>query len=108
MARILSILALLSVVVFAVSPAEGGGSQANACKATDFQYAGLQANDTAHGIRATITQLAQPTVTDGHIGGWVGVGGTDGGPGGKAEWLQTGLASFSPDSTIQLYYEVTI
>jgi hypothetical protein len=106
--RINSILALLTAVVFLVAPAQGSKSSSRACGATDYSYAGFQADNTAHGVRATIMQLAAPTVTDGHVGGWIGVGGVDAGPGGAAEWLQTGLASFAPESTIYLYYEVTV
>src|SRR5262245_51235522 len=108
MARTVSILALLSVVVFAVSPAEGGRSQKAACGVQEFSYAGLQADDTAHGVRATITPLASPSVDNGHVAGWIGVGGVDAGPRGTAEWLQTGLASFAPSNEMFVYYEVTI
>ena len=101
MARIISILAMLSVVFLAVSPAEGGKSNSTACGAKEFSYAGLQSESTAHGVSATIAPLAQPSVADGHVGGWIGVGGTEEGPGGTAEWLQVGLASFAPDSSIQ-------
>jgi hypothetical protein len=106
--RISSILALLSAVVFLVAPAQGGKSSAKACRNQEFAYAGFQADDTAHGVRTTITPLAQPTVEDGHVAGWIGVGGVDAGPGRTAEWLQTGLASFSPYDTMYLYYEVTV
>jgi len=108
MPRIAWIFALLSAVVFLVSPAEGGQSKKAACGAKEFAYAGPDADEIAHGIRATITPLATPDVSDGHVGGWIGVGGVDAGPGGKAEWLQTGLASFAPWNTIYLYYEVTV
>ena len=107
MARIVSILAILSVLLV-VAPAEGGKSSPTACGAKEFSYAGLQSDNKAHGVSATLTPLAQPSVSDGHVAGWIGVGGTDAGPGGVAEWLQTGFASFAPDSTIHLYYEVTI
>lgn len=59
-------------------------------------------------MSATIAPLALPTVSDGHVGGWIGVGGTEEGPGGTAEWLQVGLASFAPTNTVHLYYEVTV
>ncbi len=108
MVRISSILALLSTVVFLVAPAQGSKSSAKACGADEFAYAGFQADSTAHGVRTTIAPLSVPTVDDGHVAGWIGVGGVDAGPGGKAEWLQTGLASFSPYNTIYLYYEITI
>ncbi len=108
MARIISIFALFSVVLFAVSPAEGGKSNSSACGAKEFAYAGLQSENTAHGVSATITPLAVPSVSDGHVAGWIGVGGTEEGPNGTAEWLQVGLASFAPANSIRLYYEVTV
>ena len=49
-----------------------------------------------------------PAVVAGHVGGWVGVGGTEAGPGGTAEWLQAGLAAFPGDPTLQMYYEVAV
>jgi hypothetical protein len=108
LARILSILAMFSVVAFAVSPAEGGKSSSSACGSKEFSYAGLQSENKAHGVSAMIAPLAVPSVSDGHVGGWIGVGGTDEGPGGSAEWLQAGLASFAPENSIKLYYEVTV
>ena len=108
MARIASILSLAFVLVFIVAPAQAGDSRVSGCTHTEFQYAGLQSNITAHGVRATITQLRFPTVTDGHVAGWVGVGGVDAGPKGQPEWLQAGYAAFSPSKTTDLYYEVTL
>ena len=108
MVRISSILALLSAVVFLVAPAQGSKPSSTACGADEFAYAGFQADTTAHGVRTTIAPLSVPNVADGHVAGWIGVGGAVAAPGGKAEWLQTGLASFSPYNTIYLYYEVTI
>jgi hypothetical protein len=108
LARLVSILAVMSVVIFAVSPAEGSRSSSSACGAKEFAYAGLQSENRAHGVSATITPLDFPTVSDGHVAGWIGVGGTEEGPGGTAEWLQVGLASFAPENSIRLYYEVTI
>jgi len=106
--RKVCLLALLCLLVFAASPAQGGHSQPGACGAHEYSYAGLQSETTAHGVSATISALDQPTVSDGHVGGWIGVGGTDAGPGGTAEWLQVGLASFSPDPTVRLYYELQL
>jgi hypothetical protein len=99
---------MLCVVFLVVSPAEGRKANTRACGAKEFSYAGLQSENKAHGVSATITPLELPTVADGHVGGWIGVGGVDAGPGGRAEWLQVGFASFAPDSTIRLYYEVTV
>ena len=84
------------------------GPAREACGSREFSYAGLQSNEAAHGIRATIAPLAAPDVPDGHVGGWIGVGGTQAGPRGTAEWLQTGYASMAPESTIYIYYEVTV
>jgi hypothetical protein len=104
----IAIVAMLTLVFLAVSPAEGGRSTPTACGAQEYAYAGLQSDSTAHGIAATITALRTPTVDDGHVGGWVGVGGVDAGPGGTPDWLQVGLVSFSPDPTVKLYYELTV
>ncbi len=108
MIRIAPILALLSAVVFLVAPAQGSRSSSKACGSSQFSYAGLQSNQAAHGIRATIAPLAVPDVPDGHVAGWIGVGGTQAGPRGTAEWLQTGYASLAPDDTMFIYYEVTV
>ena len=73
-----------------------------------FSYAGLQGDRTARGVSATLASTVAPSVSDGHVGGWIGLGGTSTGPGGTAEWLQTGLAAFPGDQTMQMYYEVTL
>jgi hypothetical protein len=44
---------------------------------------------------------------DGHVAGWLGVGGTHAGPGGTREWLQIGYVGFD-DGSDQIYYEVTL
>ena len=104
----IALLAALSLVFLAVAPAEGGRARPNACGAQEYSYAGLQSEGKAHGIAATLTALTTPNVQDGHVAGWIGVGGVDAGPGGTADWLQVGYASFSPDPTIKLYYELTV
>ena len=93
--------------VLAASPAEGGATESAACGIQAYSYAGLQASRTAHGVAATLVSTAAPLVSDGHVGGWIGVGGTSAGPGGAAEWLQTGLAAFA-GSQMEMYYEVTV
>jgi hypothetical protein len=105
-------LAVVCTLAFlAIAPAQGGGSKATGCGVSEFSYAGLQANDKAHGVAATLVPLKAPAVVDGHVGGWVGVGGTSAGPDGVAEWLQVGFAAFSASGTdgsrSRLYYEVT-
>jgi hypothetical protein len=93
--------------LFVASPAEGGGGTSGACVSREFSYAGLQSNVKARGVAATIAPTATPSVSDGHVGGWVGVGGTDAGPGGVAEWIQVGLAAFTSDQASRMYYEFT-
>src|SRR5579871_136908 len=108
MRRVIPILGLLVLVFLVASPAEGGGGLPTGCGAQAYAYAGMQAASKAHGVEATLSPTAAPAVTDGHVGGWIGLGGTSAGPGGAAEWIQTGLAAFPSDATSQIYYEVTV
>jgi hypothetical protein len=108
MRRTLPILFVLALVFLVVTPAEGGNTAATGCGVQTFAYAGLEADRKAHGVSATLETTLPPAVTDGHVGGWVGVGGVSAGPGGVAEWLQAGLAAFTSDDTSQMYYEVTL
>jgi hypothetical protein len=103
----LSAIALISLVFLMASPAEGGSAKANVCGLKPYSYAGLQSDTKAHGVTATIDPTEPPTVSDGHVGGWIGVGGTDAGPGGTAEWIQVGLSAFNSDTTNHMYYEYT-
>lgn len=70
-----------------------------------YAYAGHQASATGHGVRATITALRAPTVRNGHVAGWVGVGGPGSGPNGEDQWLQAGIASL-PGTAPLLYAEI--
>ena len=106
--RAIPLLAVLSLAVLAASPAEGGSTHANGCGVKAFSYAGLQSDNKAHGISAILDATKEPNVSDGHVGGWIGLGGTEAGPGGVAEWIQVGLAAFSAQKTSQMYYEVTV
>ena len=108
MYRTLATFATLFLVGLVASPAEGGSSAATGCGVQTFSYAGIQASNKAHGITATVDTTSAPAVTGGHVGGWIGLGGTTAGPGGVAEWIQTGLAAFTSDDTSQMYYEVTV
>ncbi len=101
-------LSTLFLAFLAASPAEGGSSAATGCGVQSFSYAGLQADNKAHGISASVATTSAPAVTDGHVGGWIGLGGTTDGPHGTAEWIQTGLAAFTAQDTSQMYYEVTV
>jgi hypothetical protein len=106
--RVSSVLILLTIAILAVSPAEAENSKSSACVGREYSYAGLQSARKAHGVAATLVPVRAPFVSDGHIGGWIGVGGTDGGPGGAAEWIQIGFAAFGPSRRIRMYYEVTV
>lgn len=108
MRRAIPLLALLCLVVTVATPAEGGSTSSAACGGLSYSYAGLQADNKAHGVRATLSTTAEPSVSNGHVGGWIGLGGTNAGPGGAAEWIQTGLAAFSSAQTSEMYYEVTV
>ncbi len=70
-----------------------------------YAYAGVVNLRRAHGVAATVTALSAPRVQWGHVAGWVGVGGTNAGPNGEAEWIQVGYSGFSGGES-KLYYEV--
>jgi hypothetical protein len=70
-----------------------------------YGYAGHRAALGAHGVRATVSPLGRPRVENGHVAGWVGVGGRGEGPGGSDQWLQVGVASL-PGAPLLLYVEV--
>ncbi len=76
------------------------------CGVSPFSYAGLGSDRKAHGVAATLVPTRAPSVSSGHVAGWVGVGGA--GPGGAGGWLQVGLATFSGHGSrmSQMYYEV--
>lgn len=84
------------------------GSQAEraACGA-EYSYAGWQARDTSAGVAAVLTTLEEPSVRNGHVAAWVGVGGVGAGPDGADEWLQVGVSAFSAPGSSSIYYEVT-
>jgi len=82
MRRIVPALGLLLLVFLVVSPAEGGNTSATGCGVKAFSYAGLEADRKAHGVAARLSTTVAPAVSDGHVGGWIGVGGTSAGPGG--------------------------
>lgn len=71
-----------------------------------YAYAGHQSSTVAHGVRATITALARPAVSAGHVAGWVGVGGPGQGENGETVWLQVGVAVL-PNTPAMIYTEIT-
>ena len=76
------------------------------CGEGTYSYAGLGSRELASGVGATIAPIAVPHVRDGHVDGWVGVGGVGMGPHGADEWIQVGLTSVPGDSTNRIYYEI--
>jgi hypothetical protein len=98
------VLAFLALAVTAAPlPA---AAAAKACTSDPYAYAGLMGWRTVGGVRATITAVSAPRVANGHVAGWVGVGGTTAGPNGEAQWIQVGLSGFNGGLS-QLYYEIT-
>ena len=71
-----------------------------------YAYAGNQAAQHGHGVRATITMTRRPNVEAGHVAGWVGVGGPGQGANGEDAWIQAGIASL-PGMDPMIYAEIT-
>ena len=95
---------LLAAAFIGDPPAADAASRT--CTSSPYAYAGLIGQRKVAGVRASITAVTAPDVRDGHVAGWVGVGGVDAGPSGQAEWIQVGLSGFSGGDS-QLYYEIT-
>jgi hypothetical protein len=88
------------------TPARPAGSAAPAasCTSATYAYAGLFSDRAGTGIEATVTMLAHAVVTQGHVAGWIGVGGLNLGQKGKTEWLQAGVAT-TADGKTAIYAE---
>jgi hypothetical protein len=101
-------LLLVSAAV-AVIALGGGAARALACgNSNGYSYAGIGAPSAAHGISATITPLDAFNVFNGHVAGWVGMGGPGEGPNGSNEWLQVGYSGFPGIVGSDIYYEVAL
>ena len=98
----------LALMFVATSVADGRSSKSNACGAAAYSYAGVQSTTRTHGIGAVVDPLQTPSVSAGHVGAWLGLGGTEQGPGGTAEWIQVGFSAFPNDKLSRIYYEVTV
>jgi hypothetical protein len=85
-----------------------GAPAANACGTSGYSYAGVTSHARVHGVGAAITALASPSVQNGHVAGWVGVGGPGLGPHGSSEWIQIGYSGFPGLMVGSLYYEVAL
>jgi hypothetical protein len=70
-----------------------------------YAYAGHQATDRGHGVRATITARRGLNVAAGHVAGWVGLGGPGQGANGEDAWIQVGIASV-PGAAPFVYAEI--
>jgi len=99
-------LSLLAVAAMAAlcfaTPALASGR--SACGQSGYSYAGVSATRAAHGIGAVVTMRSRPVVHNGHVAGWVGVGGGGLGPGGTDAWLQVGISAY-PGRAPALYVE---
>jgi hypothetical protein len=98
-------LLLLTAAVATV--ALGGAARALACgNSGGYSYAGMASPNNAYGISAVISPLNAFDILNGHVAGWVGVGGPGLGPDGTNEWLQIGMSGFPGVDGSDIYYEV--
>ena len=98
---------LLATAAVAALALAGSVAAASACGESGYSYAGVGAPTWGSGISAVITPLGPFAISNGHVAGWVGVGGPGQGPNGADEWLQIGLSGF-PGFYTDVYYEVTL
>lgn len=101
----------LFLVTAAVATAvlAGGAARAVACGNSDgYSYAGVGAASPASGISAVITPLDAFDILNGHVAGWVGVGGPGEGPNGTNEWLQIGYSGYPSIGGSDIYYEAAL
>jgi len=105
-----SLIALLAGPLAAAAlvgtPSTAGAGSGCPAGEGGYAYAGFQANDRGHGVRATITLTRAPSVAAGHVAGWVGAGGPGQGADGEDAWIQAGVAAV-PGTKPFLYAEVT-
>ena len=100
-------LRLLLLTTAVATVALGGAARAFACgNSGGYSYAGIGAPTRAYGVSALISPLDAFDVLNGHVAGWVGVGGPGQGPNGSNEWLQVGYAGFPSITGSDIYYEV--
>jgi hypothetical protein len=98
---------LVALLVATASLVAAGG--ALACGSSGYTYAGLASAQKTYGVGAQVTAIGAPAVSgaNGHVAGWVGVGGPKQGPNGSDEWIQVGFSGFAGSANSQLYFEVT-
>ncbi len=76
------------------------------CGAGSYSYAGVGGKTATSGVSATIRPTVVPDVRDGHVSGWIGVGGVGQGRNGMDEWIQVGLTANPGERTSRIYYEI--
>ena len=102
-------LHLLLVSAAVACAAFVGATHALAAGNSDgYSYATVGASSNAYGISARIAQLNAPHILNGHVAGWVRVGGSGQGLHGSNEWLQVGPAAFPGSTGSDIYYEVAL
>lgn len=104
--RLLVLTCTVACAAFAALSAPPEAAALEPCGKAGYSYAGFRSADRGHGVRATLVALTRPSVSDGHVAAWVGVGGAGLGPHGSDQWLQVGLAAFNGSGS-RLYFEVT-
>lgn len=75
-------------------------------RSTTYRYAGVASRSHVGGVAATLEISAVPSVKDGHVAAWVGVGGPGLGADGVDAWIQIGFSGFAGESGSNVYYEV--
>jgi hypothetical protein len=100
-------LRLLIATATVATVALGAAAGALACGNNNgYSYAGVGAPARAFGISAFITPLNAFDILNGHVAGWVGVGGPGEGPNGTNEWIQIGYSGYPSLTGSDIYYEV--
>ena len=94
-----------AVLVGASTTASAGRACSGGARGGGYSYAGHDAAQRGHGIRATIALTRAAAVDVGHVAGWVGVGGPGQGANGEDAWIQAGIAS-TPETEPFLYAEI--
>src|SRR5258708_30695493 len=79
------------LALITVGAALAAAPYALACGSSGYTYAGLASATNIDGVGATLTAIGAPSVKNGHVAGWVGLGGPHEGPNGRDEWIQVGL-----------------
>jgi hypothetical protein len=95
-------VATMAAACACVAPTTAAPSR---CGQTSYSYAGVASVNARFGVGATISALRAPSVENGHVAAWVGVGGYGLGPNGSSEWLQVGISARAGQDPA-LYYEV--